>query len=392
MAEPQIMQPEHYTDDEDGRVVGGADLNALVQLNSSEINQQILTAHAYPRSITNFRKNMMERATLDEDVARSCLYVLERGRGQDKKIIEGPSARFSEMVMQTWKNARAGARVIDIGEQFVTAQGAFYDLESNIAVSYEVLRRITNREGVRFGDDMISVTGNAACAIAIRNAILKGVPKPYWHASYLAARATVGGTIETIKAKREKMLGAFKIWGIEPAQIYSLLGVRGHEEVTIDHLIRLGGIHNAIIEKETTVEAAFAPENFASGEAIPPRPKHSDFDRPAAETTKPAVDKPAEQAKPAVEIDASSSPVTVKAADIPVADDAKKRAERRAAEWSDQKKEWETELNAIAKVRAVGDYRDVVDAQLDDPADKKWWSALCDARSKDIMEATRAKK
>jgi hypothetical protein len=40
-----------------------------------------------------------------------------------------------------------------------------------------VRRRIFDSRGRLFNDDMITVTGNAACAIAKRNAILSGVPK-----------------------------------------------------------------------------------------------------------------------------------------------------------------------------------------------------------------------
>lgn len=56
----------------------------------------------------------------------------------------------------------------------MTAQGVFHDLERNVAITYEVRRRIVDKNGRRYKPDMIGVTANAACSIALRNAILRG--------------------------------------------------------------------------------------------------------------------------------------------------------------------------------------------------------------------------
>lgn len=398
MNTPQIMPSEHYQgEDEEGRITESADLGALIQINASEINQQIMTARAYPRSITQFRKTMREMVTLDSEVAQSCLYALKRSG----KVIEGPSARFAEVAAQMWGNCRAGARVIDIGEEFVTAQGAFYDLEKNVAVSYEVLRRITNSEGNRFGADMIGVTGNAACSIAIRNAVLKGIPKAFWGDAYQQARGVAFGGGETIANRRANAIKAFSPWGIEPAQIYGLLGVKGADDITIDHLVLLGGIHQSIKDGEQSPEEAFAPENMQNpGEVAPRRPQRSEFDRkdprmekggyvPETEGNK---DNPP-QGSAVVKSNTTDSPK----AEEPKPEPATVESVETTGPAPDAFKEWfadqKTELANVTKIRDLADVRGQVLEQLDGfPDMEKEWNAACDARQQDILNATKKPK
>ena len=59
----------------------------------------------------------------------------------------------------------------------ITAQAICHDLETNLAVSKEVKRRITNKYGKTYSEDMQVVTGNAASSIAFRNAVLAVIPK-----------------------------------------------------------------------------------------------------------------------------------------------------------------------------------------------------------------------
>lgn len=237
--------------------------STLMALNSSEIDTQIATAKRYPRSIKQFRNEAMEMVTLTEDIAGECIYSLPRGG----KPIEGPSARFAEIVASAWGNARAGARIISEDEKFVTAQGAFFDLQRNVAITYEVKRRITDKSGHRFKDDMIGVTANAACSIALRNAILKGVPKAFWRDLYEAARATAIGNAETLSGKRAKMLQAFAKMGVQPEQVFKLLEVGGEQDITLDHLAQLRGVFTAIKEGDTTIEQIFEDQKKPGSKA-----------------------------------------------------------------------------------------------------------------------------
>lgn len=246
----------------DGTEVMNVESSTISLLNKSEIDQQIATAHKYPRSIKRFRDEALAMVTLNENIAQECIYALPR----DGKTIEGPSARFAEVVASAWGNSRAGARIVSDQGEFVTAQGVFHDLERNVAITYEVQRRIVDRNGRRFKADMIGVTANAACSIALRNAILKGVPKAFWSDMYEQARATAIGNVQTLANRRARAIAVLQKYGVLPQQIFAYLGIQGEEDITVDHLTTLFGITTAIKDGDTTPEQAFVQRDQADGQ------------------------------------------------------------------------------------------------------------------------------
>ena len=235
-------------------------------LNRSEIDQQIATAHRFPRNISKFRREALQMVTLNESVAEQCIYALPR----DGKTIEGPSARFAEVVASAWGNCRAGARVVDDRGEFVVAQGVFHDLERNVAITYEVQRRVVDRQGKRFKADMIGVTANAACSIALRNAVLKGVPKAFWDDMYAEARKVVMGDVKTLANRRADAVALFQRFGVTVEQLCAKLEVAGVEDISLEHLVTLRGLVTAIKEGDTTVEEAF-------GAATPKQPAREEI-------------------------------------------------------------------------------------------------------------------
>lgn len=246
-----------------------AESGTLALLNKSEIDMQIATAHKYPRSITRFRNEAMAMVTLSEKVAEECVYAIPR-KEKDKetgqwvtKTLEGPSARFAEIIVSAWGNGRAGARVVSDEGDFVTAQGVMHDLERNVAITYEVQRRIVDAQGRRYKPDMIGVTANAASSIALRNAILKVIPKAFWNEIYEKARSTIMGDFATLGNRRSDALKAFQKYGVAPAKIYESLGIVGIEDITLEHLVTLRGMLTAIKDGDTTPEQAFSPDGTA---------------------------------------------------------------------------------------------------------------------------------
>ncbi len=240
--------------------VSQTDVTVLQAINKAELDQQITTARAYPRSLKRFVSECLDMATLTEQIASECIYALPR----DGKTIEGPSARLAEIVASAWGNCRAGARVVDEGPEFITAQGMFHDLERNVAITYEVRRRITDRNGRRFKADMVGVTGNAACSIALRNAVFKGVPKAFWSSIYDAARRAAVGDVKTIANKRADALTHLQKMGVTPAQVLRVLAVAGVEDIGTEQLIVLRGLLTAIREGETTVDQVFGEQKGAA--------------------------------------------------------------------------------------------------------------------------------
>lgn len=241
-----------------------------VSLARAEVDQQITTARAYPRSITHAVQNITTLATLDEQSAEECIYALPRGG----KPIKGPSIRLAEIIASQWGNCRVGARVVHVDriEKYIEAEGVFHDLESNTATTSRVRRRLSDKSGKLLNDDMIVVTGNAACAIAKRNAILGAVPKAVWRKAYSSVERVLAGDVKTLAERRTVAMKAFAAFGVKPDQIYAALGIGGLDDINMDHMVTLTGMHSALKSGEETVEAMFGQKVAPAAPAAPPAP------------------------------------------------------------------------------------------------------------------------
>jgi hypothetical protein len=254
----------------------------------AEYDVKIATAKKYPRSIKQFINTAMELVTLNEDVADDCIYALPR----DGKTIEGPSARFAELILHAWGHTHAGARIVNEDSRFITAQGVCHDLQSNTLIAYEVRRRITKSNGNKYSDDMVGVTGNAASSIALRNAITKVIPKALWSPIYEEARRVVVGDATTLANRRAKALEHLQKFGATAEMVFKKLGVKGVEEITLDHLVVLRGIATALKEGDTTVDEVFADEKAApvsKTDAVKEKLKAKTEPKAETEENKPAV-------------------------------------------------------------------------------------------------------
>lgn len=279
---------------------------ALEQQTRGEIDVQIATAKRYPRSIKQFTDEALEMATLTGDIAASCIYALPRKEDGRSKMIEGPSARFAEICASAWGHMRVEARPVDEDERFITVRGMAWDLQRNTAIAFEVKRRITNRKAEKFGDDMVSVTSNAASSIAIRNAILKVIPAAFWKPIYQACRQAVAGDLKTLTNRRSNMFEAFQKIGVLKDQVLTLVDVKGAEDIGIEELVTLQGILTSLKDGDATIAEIFGEKDGAKNILPAQRksqqaPEAAKTDSPApatntaADATKPATGAPAPQ-------------------------------------------------------------------------------------------------
>ena len=226
---------------------------ALEVLNRSEIDVQISTAKQYPRVIEQSLKRIEAIAMVNQKTAAECFYALPR----DGKTIEGPSVRFAEIVATCWGNLRVQARVIGNDGRQITVQGVCHDLETNVAFSSEVRRGITKRDGRTFSEDMQIVTGNAASAIAIRNAIFKCVPVAVLSEVVEAIKKkAIGQSGDDIATRREKMLAHFAKSGVTEEMVLFYLGVDSIDEIDAEGLFKMTSIRNAAKEGTTDYKQA----------------------------------------------------------------------------------------------------------------------------------------
>jgi hypothetical protein len=248
-----------------GNLPATVDTTMAVAIAKAELDTRITTARAFPRSIQTVAQSIVSLATLNEKTAETMMYALPRGN----KPIVGPSIRLAEIVSQCYGNCVSESRVVAIDRvnKIITAEGLFTDLQTNSTVKASVERRISDKHGRLYSDDMIAVTGNAARAIARRNAILAGVPKVIWEQAYEAAEQCVAGDVATLSVTREKAIKAFAVYGLKPEQVFKLIDVKGEQDIGISEVISLRAMFASIKNGEATVdelltEAARGSTNF----------------------------------------------------------------------------------------------------------------------------------
>lgn len=247
---------ENFEEKIENDVIVMDNASALAALNRSEIDVQVATAKQYPRVLSSVLDNIETLATWDEEIAGSCFYTLRR----QGKVIEGPSVRMAEIIAHSWGNIRLQSRIIGNDGKTITAQGECYDLESNYAARVEVKRRIVDSKGKTYSEDMQVITGNAACAIAMRNALFKVVPSSLIKKVIEKAKKVSIGESLTLEVTRDKMLEYFKTIGVEEKQIFDYLSIQKKDELTIDMVVELRGLANAIKEGTTTIQETFSPK------------------------------------------------------------------------------------------------------------------------------------
>ena len=241
---------------------------AIEALTRAEVDIQIATAHKYPKHTTpkdieRFQNDLMAMVTTDEDTAESCLYTLPRKKEvvkNGKKVwvpIEGRSVRFAEMCQSTFGNLRSATRIIEEGQSHVTVEGRAHDLERNVAVSVEIRRRITYADGRRYNEDLITLTCNAAGAIAYRNVTFKVVPAALTQAAYIAAKALATGGALPIETRIARMLKKFALMGVFDDRVLYALGKAKTSDINQDDLASLVGLFNAIKTGEQDIDLAF---------------------------------------------------------------------------------------------------------------------------------------
>jgi hypothetical protein len=234
----------------------------IIQIDAVEranVDSQVATAKQYPRDIARSVNNSIAMATMDYATAQSCGYALPRGG----KLITGPSVHLAKLIVSNWGNVRAEAKVVQITDKQVISRGTCWDLENNVATAFEVRRSIVGKNGKRFSDDMITVTGNAANSIAYRNAVFSVIPKAITDKVYQAAQHFVTGDLsdeEKLVARRKKCIDFFKDeYGITEQEVVMLCGKQTVNQIKADQIAVLLGITQSLKDGDTTVEEVMRP-------------------------------------------------------------------------------------------------------------------------------------
>ena len=243
-------------DEEKTYIISQAD--SLTAIDRAQADSQIATAHQWPRNITTAINNILTAATIDTETAEECFYALRR-RNPDgtTNIIEGPSVRLAEIVASSWGNLRAMTQIVANDGKTITARGVCWDLETNLAICCDVKRRITGKNGQTFSEDMQIVTGNAAAAITLRNAIFKVVPMGLLKKAVSQIKDVALGKAIDLETSRRNCLANYAKAGVTPEMIYAYFDIKSVEELDREKLFELKATWQAIKEGSTTVKEAF---------------------------------------------------------------------------------------------------------------------------------------
>lgn len=242
----------------DNEIIEVKQADMLQAIDRAEIDIQIATAKQYPRDLNATLNKIATYATMDKETAEDCFYVLRRqGADGTSNVIEGLSVRMAEIIAGAWGNLRVATRIIGNDGRMITAQAICHDLETNLAVSKEVKRRITNKYGKTFSEDMQVVTGNAAASIAFRNAVLAVIPKAVTKRVINEVKKVALGQAIDLEQSRQNVLAYFGKLGVKQEDVFIYLGVKSAEEIDKQMIFELRATRNAIEEGTTTVQETF---------------------------------------------------------------------------------------------------------------------------------------
>lgn len=230
----------------------------LQAINRAEIDIQISTAKQYPRDINAVLNKIETYATMDKETAEECFYVLRREDKQgNQNIIEGLSVRMAEIIAGAWGNLRVQARIIGNDGRQITAQAICHDLETNFAVSKEVKRSILTKKGHTFSEEMQVVTGNAACSIAFRNAVLAVIPKAVTKKVINHVKLVSLGQAIDLETSRKNCLTNLAKAGVSEKMALFYLGKNSVADIDQEAIFVLRGTWNAIKEGTASVQECF---------------------------------------------------------------------------------------------------------------------------------------
>lgn len=234
----------------------------IVQIDALEranVDSQVATAKRYPRDIRRSIDNSVVMATMNQETAQSCSYALPRGG----KPITGPSVHLAKIIVSNWGNMRTEAKVVQITDKQVISRGTCWDLETNVASAFEVRRSIIGKNGQRFSDDMITVTGNAANSIAYRNAVFAVIPKAITDRVYYAAQKFITGDLsdsDKLLKVRTGVMNNFKNnYGITEEEVVKMCGKQTVNQIGADEISMLMGTIQALKDGDTTVDELMKP-------------------------------------------------------------------------------------------------------------------------------------
>lgn len=247
-------------------------MKEITTQNNNEIDVQISTARRYPRKTAEFIDKATSMCTYNKSQAAACVYSVPRAGTK----IMGPSVRLAEIAAYCWGNLHCATRIIDQTDKDITAEAVAWDLENNVRIITQVKRSILDKNGNTFRHDMIITSGNAASSIALRNAILKVIPKTFINDVYEKALSFAFGNNGKQKTIEERIKIAFDLFkddlNISSENVLKIVKKSHEKDITLKDLEYLLGAYTGIKESGHTYE------DYIEHEEIEPKTQKENLD------------------------------------------------------------------------------------------------------------------
>lgn len=271
----------------------------------AEAQGQLILAKKFPRNLNEAYEEMMEACKL-QAFAQAAFYSVPRAGGK----VTGPSIRLAEEVARCYGNFAYGHRELSRGDGKSEVEVYAWDMEKNnrsirqITVTHT---RDTKDGQVKLRDqkDIDDKIANVASK-QVRGRILALLPKWMVEAAIEECKKTIAGANdEPVSVRVRRMVGAFAKFGVTVAHLEKHLG-HTLDETTLDELVDLTGVFNAIREGAKPSEFFGAEEERAEQKAA----VNAAITAPAQSAHATQKDKPATQQRraPAKAADPSPAP------------------------------------------------------------------------------------
>ncbi len=244
-------------ENEDNFLATPVDMSVIEAQNRGEVDIQISTANKYPRSINKSLQNCIVAVTMDVEMAKSCKYSIKRGG----KTVTGPSIHLAKLVASFYKNLRISCRITRNDGKNIYSEGVCFDLENNVAFKVEIPRKITDRDGKVFSEDMQTVTANAANSISMRNAIFATIPRFFIDRLLTEIDKCIDGKLSDTAFflnERARVFSTLKTkYGVSEERVLLACGQNTLEAIDKDNMRFLIQLLQSLTDGDTTPEESF---------------------------------------------------------------------------------------------------------------------------------------
>lgn len=223
----------------------------------AEVQASLVLARANPRDeqrAYNAIMNSCKRKSLAERAS----YAYKRGG----TLVTGPSIRLAELIAAQWGNINYGFREVGRGKDYSEVEAFAHDLQTNTRVVRQF--QVKHWRDKKGGGSALTEERDKYEMVAsqaqrrVRSCLLELIPGDVVEAAEEACRATLEKSIGNIEEQVEKILVAFKEYGVTAQDIEAFLQ-RSIKSIVPADVVNLKRVYRSIRDGIAAKEEFFKP-------------------------------------------------------------------------------------------------------------------------------------